>query len=283
MKNILVPTDFSACAAFAAEAAIDLAVIYNAQVHLFHCISSSRSWAGLSQTDKEGSSEYQRQIKNVKILLKEWEEKAKEKNVLLTSSYKDGNLLKNIENIVKDLSINAIVMGSYGASGKNEFFIGSNTQKVVRSVHCPVFIIKNEFKPAEIKNVLYASNFDIKELPVFKRFLQIIEPFDPTIHLVQINISSWIQQPFALVKELIKDFADLCPPGKCKQYFYKDYSVDAGIRHFADELDVDLSVISNQQRSPLKRIFQGSNVEALVNHSERPVLSLDFTAEKLNA
>ena len=143
MKNILVPTDFSACAAFATEAAIDLAVIYGAKVHLFHCISSSRDWGLLSPDEKKESNEYQRKAKNVELLLKEWEQKAKEKNVVLSSSYVSGNLLRSIENIIEELSIDAVVMGSYGASGKNEYFIGSNTQKVVRAVHCPVFIIKN--------------------------------------------------------------------------------------------------------------------------------------------
>ena len=79
MKNLLVPTDFSACAAFATEAAMDLAAIYEAKVHLFHCIPSSKQWEMLSKDEKEQSSEYQRQIKNVELLLKEWELKAKEK------------------------------------------------------------------------------------------------------------------------------------------------------------------------------------------------------------
>lgn len=276
MKNLLVPTDFSACAADATEAALDLATYYGAKIHLFNCLDLPDDWHEWS-TEKQAEAEiHQRKIKNVNLLFAEWEAKAKAKNISFSSSYAGGNLLKNVEKLLEEGPFDGIVMGSHGASGKNEFFIGSNTQKVVRAVHCPIFIIKEKFDPAQLKNVLYASDFNLNELPVFKRFLQLIHPFDPMIHLVQINISSWFSQPFALVKELLKDFAELCPPGKCKQYFYQDYSVDAGVRHFADELDADLIVISNYNRRPLKRMFQGSNVEALVNHSARPVLSLDF-------
>ncbi|MFT7452175.1 MAG: nucleotide-binding universal stress UspA family protein, partial [Patescibacteria group bacterium] len=51
---------------------------------------------------------------------------------------------------------------------------------------------------------------------------------------------------------------------------------DAGIRHLSDELGADLIAISNEKRHPIKRIFSGSNVEALVNHAEIPILSIDF-------
>ena len=40
--------------------------------------------------------------------------------------------------------VDLIVMGSHGASGLNEWLIGSNAQKIVRLAHCPVLTIKNK-------------------------------------------------------------------------------------------------------------------------------------------
>lgn len=61
-----------------------------------------------------------------------------------------------------------------------------------------------------------------------------------------------------------------------KIHFYKDYTVEAGIRHMSESIEADLVSLSNHNRRPLKRIFSGSNVEALINHSQIPVLSIDF-------
>ena len=93
---------------------------------------------------------------------------------------------------------------------------------------------------------------------------------------MSINTSGWFGQPSLLMKEAMKDFKELCEGYNCKTHFYRDLSVDVGIRHFAKEVNADLIAVSNQNRHPLKRIFSGSNVEALVNHCESPVLSLDF-------
>jgi Universal stress protein family len=48
-----------------------------------------------------------------------------------------------ITDYVSAKSIDVIVMGSHGASGVKEFFIGSNAEKVVRRSSVPVFVLKD--------------------------------------------------------------------------------------------------------------------------------------------
>ena len=168
-------------------------------------------------------------------------------------------------------------MGSHGATGKNERFIGSNTQKIVRNVHTPVLVIKEPLKDYSFQEVVFASNFDEVEMEAYQWFLKFIRPFQPkTIHLLSINTTSWFSQPFALMKEAMQDFKDVTDFAACKIHFYKDASVDAGIRHFMKKINADLVAISNRRHRPMDRILNGSNVEMLVNHSDLPVLSVDF-------
>jgi nucleotide-binding universal stress UspA family protein len=77
----------------------------------------------------------------------------------------------------------------------------------------------------------------------------------------------------------MNDFKAMCGQLDCKVHFHRDWTVDAGIRHLSEGIGADLIAISNEQRHPLKRIFTGSNVEALVNHSDIPVLSIDRGVE----
>jgi hypothetical protein len=97
------------------------------------------------------------------------------------------------------------------------------------------------------------------------------------VHILSIDTLGWFNQPGVVIKEAFKEFESLALGFKCKTHFYKDYSVDAGIRHFCKEKQIELVAISNHNRNPIKRFFQGSNVEMLVNHSEVPVLSIDYS------
>ena len=76
--------------------------------------------------------------------------------------------------------------------------------------------------------------------------------------------------------EAMKEFQKLAAPLHAEIHLYRDFTIDNGIRFFASEIGADLIVISNHHRHPLKRIFIGSNVEAVVNHAELPVLSMDY-------
>ena len=62
MKNILVPTDFSACAANAVDAAFKLAKKAESTVHLLHIITDKRT-----QNDEQ---EWNQAIENANVLLK---------------------------------------------------------------------------------------------------------------------------------------------------------------------------------------------------------------------
>ena len=276
MKNILVPTDFSHNAKIAFEAGLALAEMHNAKLHLYTLLDLPDDWKNLSIYEQEKFPEALQTIHNAELLFKEWEKIAASKNVDILSLWSSGNLKEEIDRFRKLYDVDFIVMGSHGASGKNEFFIGSNTQKIVRTVHCPVLIIKEELKNYRFKKVVFASNFDEKEKIAFQYFLDFVKGFDPEIHLVQINTTSFFSEPYYLVKEAMKDFVTMSAPLKTHSHFYRDFNVDSGIRHLTNEIGAELIAVSNQTRRPLKRMLIGSNVEALVNHANVPVLSIDF-------
>ncbi len=282
MKNILVPTDFSACATHAMDLGFAFAEFYDAKLHFYNCIDLPNGWDEMTEEQKNEFPDSQQLIKNVNVMFESWKSRAKRDGIRLEIVISSGNFIKELERKVIEKKADFVVMGSHGTSGKNEYFIGSNTQKAVRKLHVPVFVIKNPLKEYAFKNVVFASNFDADEKVAFLKFLDFIKWFTPeTIHLLAINVSDWFKQPSFLMREAMKDFKALCPDFNCKSHFYRDFSVDAGIRHFAEDIDADLIVISNHKRHPLKRLFSGSSVEALVNHCDTPILSIDFEEEKV--
>ncbi len=278
IQNILVPTDFSTCATFAVNAAVLLAKKHDATLHLITCTTPIQGKPTTSNHGEE-DADYKRLINKTDLLLNDLEKNIKAKHEKIIGKQVFGSLVEAILTYTEANEIDLIVMGSHGVSGKNEYFIGSNTQKVVRKVHTPVLVIKNPVEHVNFKKVVFASAFNLSDKAVFEKMIELVSMDEPEIHLVMINTSSWFGQPAALSKAAMEGFKKYCYPLKCHIHFYRDFNIDAGIRHLSEDIKADLVSISNHEKHPIKRIFTGSSVEALVNHSEIPVLSLDYRDE----
>lgn len=275
IKDILIPTDFSECAAFALEAGLSLARQFEARVTLFH---RAENWPGRDgqMSAEEGSGGALEAFFTEKLqAVPEFATRSAGLELRYACSAKKP-FVEALCDFVKIRSVDLIVMGSHGASGKNEYFIGSNTQKVVRAVHRPVLVIKERLEKLAFDKVVFASNFQPEEEAPFLRFKEIVRHFVPEFHFLTVRTGAFWESPPHESWESMKHFAQLAEPFKSVNYQYPDFNVDQGIRTFAREIGASLIGISNRNRHPLRRLLIGSNVEALVNHASLPVLSIDY-------
>lgn len=278
MKRILVPTDFSEFAHSAYEAARRFAERFDARVHLLHVLDLPADWTALSETQKAAYPVEKKRVEEAEALLADW--RADNRGVEVQVHYAGGKLKEAVLDFVTQREIELVIMGSHGKSGKSEFFIGSNTQKIVRTVHCPVLVVKEPMHSLNFDEVVFASSFNENERRPFLAFKNFVKHFLPRIHLVYIDTASLFDPPYIVNKEAMEDFKALCKPFDAEVHIFKDLTVDRGIRQMAQQLGASLIGISNHHRHPLRRMLVGSNVEALVNHASLPVLSIDYPAEE---
>jgi len=271
--KILVPTDFSECADFALDAACKLAQKTSSEIYLFHSASLPQDLIYLNK-DSEFMDDLKSRLKeNVSSLMSERIEIVEKCGIQVRSHFEFGKFLTTVQDYDQLHDFDLIVMGSYGASGKQEWFIGSNTQKLVRKLRKNIFVVKEAMEDLSFEKTLIPSNLTIEDKEAFLKFLEFIKLFDAKeVHIMAVNTSGYFNQPATMMLELLDDFKALVKGLECKTHFTSDYSVEAGIRHFSEEYSINLIGISNMVSNPIKRIFQGSNVEMLVNHSELPVL-----------
>lgn len=279
MKNLLIPTDFSACAENAVDAGMKLAERFGAKVHLLTKVDVPVVWGKITEQDKRNLEESNQDIRNALVLLNDI--KKRYPHIDSSIAYSGDKLLAAIKSYAEEHGVDFIVMGSHGASGKNEYFIGSNTQKVIRSVHCPVLVVKDKIEELDFSKVVFASSFNENEKAPFLRFKDFVKHFIPEIHLVAIHTSSMFDPPYILSREAMQSFKELCHPFTCHTHIFRDFTVEQGIRSFAEEIGAHLVGISNFNRHPIKRVLMGSNVEALINHSNLPVLSVDYVEKEV--
>lgn len=277
MKKILVPVDFSVFSDLAVKAAIDIAGKINAEIHVYHSANIPDDWEDLL-----AELRYKDEINKTRAIwvrdkLNELKKQIVTAGIICETHFTGGKFIDNIIEVLSKIEFDLIIMGSHGVSGKEEWFIGSNTQKVLRKINTKLLVLKKELKDTNFKNIMFATGLHKEDQTSFKQFLEFMKPFNTkSIHIVSINTSSYYTQPAILMNEMLKEFKEIAKEYDITTKFFSDFSVEAGIRHYAEENKIDLIGISNHVKHPVKRIFQGSNVEMIINHSETPVLSIDY-------
>lgn len=274
--KILCPTDFSTVATYAFDAACLLARQLKAELHLFHNTSATATL--VNEFDEEIYAPYQHAIvvaaeEQLALLKKE----ASKRKVAVDTHLSSGDFLNNIQELIAQMPIDFVVMGSHGASGKREWLIGSNAQKVVRKIHTNILIIKEPLTELRLEKAVFATGLLPEDQKAFRNFLDLTALLNiREVHLLSIHTSGIFNPPQIVMQEALKDFAAITEGYTCKTHYYEDISVEAGIRHFTQEHRMDLIAIANHPRSPLRRIFSGNTVEMVVNHARVPVLSVDY-------
>ena len=277
MQNILVPTDFSPTAKIAVDTAVKMAALTHAEITFYHCATElPPDWKSWPLPEKDKFPQNQKKIQQLTNKITSLKKQCRALAIPCRSIIRTGPFLENIEEVVTQEKIDLIIMGSHGASGKQEFFIGSNTQKVIRRVHTNLLIVKEPIHEIHFKKILFATGLGVSDQEAFADFLSLIKIFKPEeIHLVTIDTPGFFTQPTILVKERQMDFKKMASNVQIQTHFIRNFTVESGIRSFSEKIGVDLIAISNYERHPIKRIFSGSTVEMLANHSNLPVLSLE--------
>ena len=178
-----------------------------------------------------------------------------------------------ITEAIRQLDIDLVVMGSSGATGLKEMFIGSNTEKVVRTSDVPVLVIKNGIENFNVRNFVFASDFTKDQKLVFEQALDFANSFGATLHLLFVNTPNRFFTTAAAenkMKTFIADFDELT---NYQLHVYNDDTIEHGIMNFSRSIDADLIGMSTHGRQGLAHFFNGSISEDLVNHALRPVIT----------
>lgn len=271
MKKILIPTDFSEHAAYALKVAAQIARKNNGELLLLHMLELPHEGSdalGAGHDIPEIMFFKNAAISRLENLMdEEYLEGLKVSEIIQFELAFDGIL-----NISKKNDVDLIVMGSHGASGFKEMFIGSNAEKVVRNSEIPVLIIKKEEANFEVNDFVFASNFAEEIKKPFEKVVEFAEKFDSTLHLVMVNTPNNFKST-ASSTETMRNFLSDFNYKKITTHIYNDTNVEKGILNFADSINADLIGMSTHGRKGLSHFFNGSISEDLVNHANRAVIT----------
>ncbi len=157
--KILVPTDFSECASSAAKTAMDIGLLSKGELYFMHLLGDLPGPAHKTIHGGKTKPVHSTEEGIAKASLDQLVAEAERQGLKAHAELVFGQSGDEIWKYVKSLGIELIVMGSHGATGIRETFIGSNTQRVVRNAVVPVLVIKKRTKKFSVNQIVFASGF----------------------------------------------------------------------------------------------------------------------------
>lgn len=183
--------------------------------------------------------------------------------------------LKNaIKMVVKEWDIDLIIMGTKGASGAKEFFFGSNTMNIVKSLNlCPILIIPENYDFLLPTQIAFPTDYNrfygMKEL---KPLLELADLYNCKIRIVHINMDE---------NEELNDIQDYNLM-MLQSYFHKhDYSLHwmpnyakktTEINDFIEELGIDILAMVKYKHSFIEKITKEPIIKKIGYHPNVPFL-----------
>lgn len=275
MKKLIVPVDFSEVSSNALDFAIEFNTIIKGEIILLHVLElPSYSFSVMGEMDLDQPDRFL----NAKFMegahnrLTEWSKRVTDAGQEAKTRMKYGNPYEGISKEIVDEKANWIVMGSTGASGFEEIFLGSNAERVIRHAECPVITIKGPTKISEMKNIVFASDLSEEQNWVAYKAKDVQEMLDLNMHIVK------VKTPHNFLSEkVVQDQLDAF----AKRNHFENSTLnsiegdypDEGIVEFAEKVGAGLIIIGTHGKTGLAHIFGGSRAEDLVNHSKIPVLT----------
>lgn len=274
MKSIIIPVDFSKYSEYALKAGAMFAKEHGVKLTLVHMLEMP---SGYSEQDAEHSKSMVFMLKFAEKKFEQFIEKEYLEGVDLKIIIKHYALFPEIGQLAQEENADLILMGSHGVSEHDDFFLGSNTEKVVKTSKTPVLVIKKELDHINFKNVVYVSDFKQESIKTYQKAKVFFETIGvkPTLLFINKADGGFIStkemearfKSFLLGAENSLENIDLFDN-------YDDYTVLDGVRYYIEKNDISLVSIATHGKSSLSKFFNSSVSLDIANHIETPVLTL---------
>jgi len=264
MKKILFPTDFSDNTANALNYAIAivnrLEIAHLTIVHTFTIptnVGPVVSLEGHLQNDVK--AEMNRIVNRIQPLLA--------KGIVLETMIKRGDTIPTIASLAEAYDL--VIMGTQGATGLKEIFLGSITNGVLKKTKIPVFVVPKNYQFKPLKNmVLSVDNDTIRDTKGVSFIKQLLDTFKADLMLFHTEEQAADK---GFDRNVIKLFDKV---GYSIDFNFAGNSINESIEDMVVDYDIDLLCMVKRERGFLESLFHQSVTSKEVFHTNIPMLVL---------
>ena len=271
MNKIIVAIDFSECSINAFLHALSIAEHCNGEVILL--------WVEKTVSEKEKYTDPSNGTsKEVQGAMEELISKYQPEHpgVKISCKIRKGKIYKEVTDEAKANKAMLIVTGTHGASGFENFWIGSNANKIVSASFCPVITIRggiNVQRPLTKIVLPIDSAEETRQKSSFTGYLA--KHHNAKIYILKLYTSKLktMRQKVDMYAAQVGTYFDQ------EQIQYSVEQVDCenicnATIEYATKIDANLIAIMTEQETTTANIFLGPYAHQMVNRSPFPVLSI---------
>lgn len=271
MKKILVPCDFSDSAIQAFKFAIEIANQSKGEIVLLNVVELPVIHENVMMPTFSFEDTYLKELKGrADIDFAKMKSNWVKDGLNVSTHVEYGAPTPTISKFIEEKKIDLVVMGTKGASGLKEFFVGSNTEKIVRRSPVPVISIKKSVKASSIKNIVFPSTLHEDEEGLTMRVKALQNFFKAKLNIIYVNTPSNFRTDVT-TRKMMKDYAERFMLKDYTLNIFNDLNEELGVAHFVNEIKGDMVAMSTHGRKGLNHLMSGSIAEDMVNHLELPI------------
>ena len=191
MQKILIPTDFSENASNAIRYAVNLWSTEKCTFYLVHTytptafnansLADSYSAIQLEEIMRENAENELQQIKA--DLKKEFNNPLHTFKCIVSFNL----LVLELLALIETKKIDMIIMGTQGATGAKEIFIGTHTTHTLKKVNVPVIAVPSDYTFKPLKDILFPTDYKFhKKNPHLAILKKICKIHDAELHLLNV-------------------------------------------------------------------------------------------------
>lgn len=269
MKQIIVPVDFSQESLEGLKLAITLSRKIPATIEMVYVQRKANEFFHITQ-----EKEYQLAEDKFENLVDEYTPMLPE-HTKLTYIIKRGKIYREVVNQAHSFTDSFIVSSTHGASGFENFFIGSNTFKIITATGRPVFTIRETISPREIKTIVLPldTSHDTRQKVPFTA--EIAKAFGANIHVVNVckHMTPEFEKKLNAYSKQTCEYLDYHNLTYTTASLSGDNITDLTL-DYARKVNADLISIMTEQSLAFSGLVLGGNAQDMLNKSEFPVLSI---------
>lgn len=276
MKKILFPTDFSPTAENAFLYALALAKATKAQLTLIHVYELPELGRALKNTTREVYELMEMEsLETFKKSVNQLHKVADEHNmgdVEFDQAMVEGEAIYKISQAAKEIEADFIVMGTKGATGLKEVFLGSVTTGVMEEAKVPVLSIPEDAHfEHSINRVAYLTNYKSEELSAFEETCSFASLFKASVDCVHFSIGDENEDGGQMEK---------WRSSTSNQNVDIDFRVEKGsdietaLMRYTKDRKIDVLAVQPRKKNIFTRLFSKSVSKQIAHHISVPLLSL---------
>jgi len=187
MKNILVLTDFSIRAGYAAEFAMHLAIKNKARLLLCHALEpfstnndAEANWVVADDQVAEKDEAMMDLKETGRSMLKSVvADESWRPNIQYIVNY--GNVCDVAKKVISDNNVDIVVIGSHPSNALTRILSGSHVYNLIDKLNCPVLLIPESLRYKGIHTIAYATDLTFNNNKVIKYLVRVARPFEAAI------------------------------------------------------------------------------------------------------